>query len=169
MSFTGLPASSSVSQRATHFVNSGMYFHQACPRMNGVPMQWPKLDPGGNQSVRGLCVYVWNTRCVTPRANAWLIVPFRFLKSSSHLRRIDVQASAATRPFPYTCAADAQGMIGLKSSCPTLDSARGNQNSHMGVSQYFQNAIKSPGNTSPKAVSYCAVMPYVRASSSMRA
>ena len=37
-------------------LKSGMNFHHDWPRMNGVPMRVPKLEPGSFQSVRGLCV-----------------------------------------------------------------------------------------------------------------
>ena len=41
------------------------------------------------------------------------------------------------------------------------------QNSHIGVSQYFQYSRMSPGTTSPKAVSYATESPFAWAISAM--
>ena len=81
-------------------MNSGIAPHQVCWRTNGVPMWWPKLEPGGRPSVRGLCVKVWKTRCVTPRASAWLPVRLSAASVSFHFKAIVVKASAAQRPLP---------------------------------------------------------------------
>ena len=92
-----------------------MYFHQVCPRKNGVPMPAPEKEvPGGGKPTCGLCVYVWNTRWVTPSVELTLATSFSICQCSSPVWLKEVNASAATRGFPYMRAAEAAGLIGLK-------------------------------------------------------
>ncbi len=112
-----------------------MYFHQVCPRKNGVPMPAPEKEvPGGGKPTCGLCVYVWNTRWVTPSVELTLATSFSICQCSSQVWLKEVNASAATRGFPYMRAAEAAGLIGLKLIEPTKFSVIGCQNSHIGTS-----------------------------------